>query len=180
MLPIKTILCPTDFSDASIEAMKQAGELAAHFDAELLLLHVTQTLDPVYGFAPYTGIVINIEALRRSVHQGAHDELNELAASPDFADLYTRVLVREGHPASQIVDAAEFEGADLIVISTHGQTGWNHLASGLVTESVIRAAKCPVLTVSPRKTDGPAEIVRYDSADHSENLRHVHEHQLAW
>lgn len=150
MLPIKRILCPTDFSDFSIDALKKAGEMATNFGAELLILHVTQTVEPVYGFAPYSGAAINVESLRHAVHEGAQRELNDLAERPEFADLHVRTLVREGHPPKQIIEAAQSENADLIVISTHGLTGWRHLVSGSVAENVVRTATCPVLVVPVR------------------------------
>ena len=153
MLPIKRILCPTDFSDFSIDALEKAGGLAANFDAELLILHVTQTVEPVYGFAPYSGATTNVESLRRAVYEGAQRELEELSGRSEFADLRTRTLVREGHPPKQIVEAAQFEKADLIVISTHGLTGWRHLIFGSVAENVVRTATCPVLVMPSRKPD---------------------------
>ncbi len=151
MLPIKRILCPTDFSDFSIDALKKAGELAVNLGAELLILHVTQTVEPVYGFAPYSGAAINVESLRHAVHEGAQRELNDLAQRPEFADLPIRTLVREGHPPKQIIEAAQSENADMIVISTHGLTGWRHLVSGSVAENVVRTATCPVLVVPVRE-----------------------------
>jgi len=70
-----------------------------------------------------------------------------------FADLIPSVKVHEkvelGNPDVNIVEAAEKEGADLIVLSTHGRTGLSHMLLGSVTERVVRHASCPVLSIRP-------------------------------
>lgn len=153
MLPFKRILCATDFSDFSIEALDKACQLATHFGAELLAVHVTQTVEPVYGFAPYSVTPIQVDELKHAVHEGAEAELKKLLELSQFAPIRTRAIVREGHPAKQIVELASDENADLIVISTHGLTGWRHLVSGSVAENVVRLAACPVLVVPAREAE---------------------------
>lgn len=150
MLPIKRILCATDFSDFSIEALDKACQLASHFGAELLVVHITQTVEPVYGFAPYAVSPVQVDELKHAVHEGAEAELKKLLEPSQFTHVRARAIVREGHPATQIIELASDEDADLIVISTHGLTGWRHLVSGSVAENVVRMATCPVLVVPAR------------------------------
>ena len=150
MLPFKRILCATDFSDSSIEALDKACQLASHFGAELLAVHVTQTVEPIYGFAPYSVTPIQVDELKHAVHEGAEAELKKLLERPQFAPIHTRAIVREGPPAQQIIELASDEDADLIVISTHGLTGWRHLISGSVAENVVRMATCPIVVVPAR------------------------------
>jgi nucleotide-binding universal stress UspA family protein len=66
--------------------------------------------------------------------------------------------VREGHPATETVRVAQEVGADLIVMGTHGRTGFQRFVLGSVTETVLRRAPCPVLTVPPRASDHPRSM----------------------
>jgi nucleotide-binding universal stress UspA family protein len=151
MLPLRSIICPTDFSELSREALQRAGELAAHFDAELCLLHVMQPLQPLMGLAPYAGVGAfdassYEEAARAAAEQGLRALLEEYAGE----NVRVRSLLRQGYPADEIVGAAAREEADLIVIATHGRSGWRRHIFGSVTERVLRLAPCPVL-VNPAR-----------------------------
>ena len=153
MLPLKRILCPTDFSEFSIDALYKAAELATQFGADLYVIHIVEVVEPVYGFAPYSGAPIDVESLRKAIFKGAEIELNKLLEGSEFKDITTCALLREGHAAKQIVAAAQEAEVGLIVIATHGQTGWRRLISGSVAERVVRTATCPVLVVPSRKPD---------------------------
>ena len=144
MDPFKRILCPLDFSDPSHEALKKATELASHFGSELLILHVIPAVplpaDPNYIFSA-------VDDYEDALHQDAEQRLAEVIAKQIPKGINCRPLVRHGDPASEIVLAAEEEKVDLLVISTHGHTGLNHLVFGSVAEKVVRHAHCPVLTI---------------------------------
>lgn len=143
MLPLQKILCPIDFSDASFAAMKQAGELAQHFGASLVVLHVLTPLAPEIGAEVYMASRSyeddNLAATQR--------DLQAAVAQSAPVGVETHVLTRIGRAADEIVAAAEIEEADLIVIATHGLTGWRHLVFGSVAEQVVRSAPCAVLTI---------------------------------
>jgi nucleotide-binding universal stress UspA family protein len=132
------ILVPSDFSDASLSALRHASQLALSCGAELSLLHVgperrrdTKTLtDP---------------------RAAAIQKLEQLIPPEELLQLKTKFLAHEGHAARTIVETAKEIAADLIVMVTHGRTGFFHLALGSVTESVLRMAPCPVLTVLAEK-----------------------------
>lgn len=146
MLPITKILCPVDFSDFSYQALDKAGELAAHFGAELFVLHVMQTLETPYSIAPYEGMIsFDVTAYEKALREGAKHHLQEVIERQHPPGVELRPLLREGHAAQQIVEAAQAAEADLIVLSTHGLGGWRHLVFGSVAEKVIRLAHCPVL-----------------------------------
>ena len=144
MLPIRKILCPTDFSEPSYAALQTAAELAAHFGATLCLLHVTPTMPP----APTDLLVVstNSEYYEHSMQADAAQRLQTMVRSRVPGDVQAYPLVRSGDAATQIVQAADDEHADMLVISTHGLTGWRHLVFGSVAETVVRLARCPVLT----------------------------------
>jgi nucleotide-binding universal stress UspA family protein len=144
MLPIKLVLAPTDFSDVSVETVARARELAEHFGAELLVLHVippipTLPSDPHYNF--------EVPAYQEALRENAKRQIEEAAPDPVASGLKSQTLVSYGDPAKEIVRIAEEQSVDMIVIATHGLTGWQHLVFGSVAEKVVRTAKCPVLTV---------------------------------
>lgn len=155
MLPFKKILCPTDFSEPSYLALKDAGELALHFASELLVIHV---IPPVPGQYPYPDPPVSTsfgEALyQQELAISTEDALKEAVAQKVSPKVRTLATVVTGEPAQEIVRFAGEEYADLIVIATHGLTGWRHLVFGSVAEGVVRLAPCPVLTIrAPREEE---------------------------
>lgn len=142
MFPLKKIICPLDFSPTSYDALKSAQQLAERVDAELILVHVIAFPSPNdHGFT-------SEEEAHGYARQNAEKQLNEIIATRLGHLKGARFIICSGSPAGQlIVDAARGEGADLIVIGTHGWTGWRRLVLGSVTEEVMHFAQCPVLTV---------------------------------
>jgi nucleotide-binding universal stress UspA family protein len=138
MLPIRTILHPTDFSAPSANAFEVACALARDYGARLILLHVRPP-DVIYG----DGYVLPPDPgpIRR--------ELLAMLNGIRPADPALRVerVLEEGDPAEGIVEKARQVPCDLIVMGTHGRTGVGRLLMGSVAEAVLRRAPCPVLTV---------------------------------
>jgi nucleotide-binding universal stress UspA family protein len=83
------------------------------------------------------------------IREGTMDELQQFAAPAADAGVVADVRLREGHVAREVLRDADSSGADLIVIGTHGRSGFERLALGSVTEKVLHTAKCPVLAVPP-------------------------------
>ncbi len=144
MLPIERILCPTDFSDASRGSVEAGVELARHFGAELILLHVVPVLP---ALPPDPNFVFRVPEFERLLHADAEKRLGELRAAVAGRDVPARVVVAHGSAADEILAVARRERADVVVIATHGSTGLGHLVFGSVAEKVVRHAECPVLTV---------------------------------
>ena len=146
MLPFKKILCPTDFSEPSYEAIKTAGELAFHFGSELCLLHVVSPVPMV----PIGGelSVFNVSLYEQELEDSSKRTLEEIVNHLEWKELKTRLIALRGNPADEIVRIAEEEKVDLIVIATRGRTGLDRLIFGSVAEKVVRLAKCPVLIVA--------------------------------
>jgi nucleotide-binding universal stress UspA family protein len=149
MLPLHKIVCPTDFSEPSYEALAKAAELAAHFNAELYLVHVVP-LTPPFPSDMFVGAIDTAES-DRAREEAAVTQLNEVVTKRLAGIARVHPVVKIGFAANEIACVAEDEGADLIVISTHGMTGWHHLIFGSVTDKVLRMAKCPVLIVRSRQ-----------------------------
>ena len=144
-MPLHTILCPTDFSEASYEALDTAIELALHFQAELCLAHIVPPVpataaDPIF-------LARGAEDYSRELYADAQDRLNAIIKDRIASEVRTRSVISLGDAADEIVQLADKEGAELIVISTHGLTGWRHLVFGSVAEKVVRLARRPVLVI---------------------------------
>ena len=144
MLPFRKILHPTDFSAPSQEALNAAKELAAHFSAELVIVHVVSAV-PLLPVMEGTSS-FDVETYQAELVACSRQALEDLL-SRHFPQGGVRSDLLHGNPADQIVRIAEKEGIDLIVLATHGQTGWRHLVFGSVAARVVRLAPCPVLTI---------------------------------
>jgi nucleotide-binding universal stress UspA family protein len=151
MLPLRRILCPTDFSDHSLRAVRAGVELARHFGSRLDLLYAVppvpasqalyssddNSLVPSFDVKGYS------EHLKRS-HEAGLDGIIEREI-PGSLEAGRAVLF--GRAAEQIAEFVRDNDIDLIVIATHGRTGLPHVLLGSVTEKLVRLAACPVLTV---------------------------------
>ena len=144
--PIKKIILATDFSSVSKDASNRALFLARAYKAELMVLHVLDVNAwsfPSYYFFTVEGFDRLAES-QEQVRQQGKDALKKLA---DSLDLDVKTIFTEGDPGHEIVRVAEERKADLIVLGTHGQTGWKHFVLGSVAELVVRHAPCAVLTI---------------------------------
>jgi nucleotide-binding universal stress UspA family protein len=157
MLPVRKIVGATDFSIAGYPAVVTAGELAFHFGAELILMHVVQPVPPPPQVPPDCMAMLpsrsEIERYERDEKSRCLEELKRLIVERLPKGLSCRPIAEVGSAADEIVRLAESENVDLLVIATHGRTGWRRLAFGSVAEKVIRTATRPVLVVqSPSQT----------------------------
>jgi nucleotide-binding universal stress UspA family protein len=143
MYQIRRILCPTDFSDASAHAIEQAIALAARHKARITALHVHR---PPYVALP--GLPV-MEGLDTDLSRVQEETAARFRAATD-GGVDVDVLIDVGEPADRILDRADALSADMIVMGTHGASGFQHFVLGSVTEKVLRKANCAVLTVPPR------------------------------
>ena len=137
------ILATTDFSPNSDKAVDYAIQLAKRLGAKLTLLHVVP--EPSALDYPIEGI--SSEEIK-GWQQAAEKRLAEQVARAKLAYEEVESVQRTAlHPRDEIVQAASELSADLLVISTHGYTGWKHLLFGSDAEIIIEHATCPVLVV---------------------------------
>jgi nucleotide-binding universal stress UspA family protein len=142
---LKRILVPVDFSAASNNAVEHARRLGAFTGAELIFLHVVVP-DAPFGCADLPAICSN------QLKENAEENLRRLARTArNGGDQSAQSLVRWGLPAHEVVEEAQDSDVDLIVIATHGYTGWKHFCIGSTAEKVVRAAPCPVLVVREKE-----------------------------
>jgi nucleotide-binding universal stress UspA family protein len=145
MIAFRQILCPVDFSEFSRHAIDHAVAIAQWYGGTVTALHVMHPIpyaDPLMASA----IVFTPEDLERS-----RRDLAQFIAQETSHPVNTVVV--QGTAAPTIVHEAATMPADLIVLGTHGRSGFEHLMLGSVTERVLRKAPCPVLTVPHRMPD---------------------------
>jgi nucleotide-binding universal stress UspA family protein len=159
---IQRILCPIDFSETSRHALDHAAALARWYEAQISLLYVHPVLaitsmSPGLPLMPGVMLTpVDRAAVAASLEAFAKDEVG--------AGLSMTREVLEGNAASEIATYAREHGMQLIVLGTHGRSGFERLAMGSVAEKVLRTAECPVLTVPPRVPDRvpvPAALFRH-------------------
>ena len=151
MLPLKKILCPTDFSEPSYAALDHAIELAAHFEAELCLLHVVPFSPASADFTGMSAVMVAGPS-DAELRDDATRLLHAVATRRVPTGVKLRCEVKMGYADKEIVCAAEDQKFDLLVIATHGLSGWRHLVFGSVAEAIVRQSRCPVLTVHAAPT----------------------------
>ena len=141
---IRSILVPVDFSDCSLAGLRYAVRFAKELGARIIVLHVTD-LGPVMmttGRGDYDSPTY-IEAARRR----CSDQIKSFLKRVNFDGVPVDASAVAGYCPGAIYEAAAKEGADLIVISTHGRTGLRRAFIGSVAEGTVRHAACPVLVV---------------------------------
>jgi nucleotide-binding universal stress UspA family protein len=144
MFTPKRILIPLDFGEPARHALEHAGAIAERFEASLDLLHVVPNPyldDPAGLYLPLPPTYLN------ELVNDAQKRLGSALATADQERFNARIIVKVGDPVVQIVEYAQVEPIDLIVMGTHGRSGAAHLFLGSVAERVVRTAPCPVLTV---------------------------------
>jgi universal stress protein A len=145
VIEIRSILAPTDFSAHSEKAMRYACGLAERVGAELHLLHILSEILPA-GPDPLLMPVMPPEYYEEN-EQRARETLSRLLDPAWGSPRSVVTTVRWGSPVESIVNYADEQKIDLIVIATHGRTGLSHVLLGSVAERIVREAPCPVLTI---------------------------------
>jgi nucleotide-binding universal stress UspA family protein len=140
---IKKIILATDFSDISKDASSHALLLARTYKAELKVLHVFDIKPGSIPSHDYLATDAVVESLEEAIQQGKN-ALEELEKS---FDLGVETIFTEGDPSHEIIRVAEELNADLIVLGTHGHSGWKRFTIGSVAELVVRYAPCAVLVI---------------------------------
>jgi nucleotide-binding universal stress UspA family protein len=158
-LKIKKILYATDLSKNSSFAFLYATDMARRYDAKIVMLHAIEPI-PAYA-AAYTGIT---DELKRKQQEETVEEIKnrlggfcrraEAQIGPPCFDLVSKILVPRGHPPEEILNAADEEGCDVIVLGTHGKGFLAHTFLGSVSSAVLNRTQKPVLIIPlpPEKT----------------------------
>jgi len=144
MNSIKRILVPIDFSDYSRNALKYAVNFATHFQAKIFLIYV---VEPMIYPADFSMGQVSIPSVDVDMNERAREELNSLIKQELSENIEVEIIIKTGKPFVEINETAGEKDVDLLIISTHGHTGVEHLLFGSTAEKVVRKAPCPVLTL---------------------------------
>ena len=150
MLDLRHILCPIDFSEPSRHALEHAVPLAQWYGAQLTALHVRHQAmmpQPPMLFAEMETLDAEGEQVER--------DLNVWLNGARHAGVRTDARFERGDPATRILQCAESLPADLVVLGTHGFSGFQRFILGSVTESLLHRCPRPVLTVPPSSLTRP-------------------------
>ena len=142
---MRNILVASDFSKASRRAFATAIKTARNSGATLTIVHVIAPFVPV-GPDQYIG-PDTWEQLDEQAHAWATRHLKTLAARAKAAGVRAKVLLADGHAAKEVTRAARRLHADLVVIGTHGRTGFAKLLLGSIANQIVATSRCPVMTV---------------------------------
>ena len=168
MIDVKAILCPVDFSDVSRHALAHAVQLARWFQSELTVLHVYLMPAPAstvwFAGVPDPNRAVDIhEAITVApeyAHREVQAELARFVASVDATGVDVEVRARMGRLPNGILEEANALQSGMVVLGTHGHSGFKRWAIGSVAEKVLRRARCPVLTVPPPVTEPPIDTAQ--------------------
>ena len=143
---MKKLLLATDLTEASASATDEAFELASRLDASLLVVSV---IDPGSLLLPGGRFRVRVDQVRERREKLAQGLVERGRA----AGIDVSFLIWSGDPGDMIIEAAEAEHADMILVGSHGRGAVGRLFLGSVSEHVVRNAPCPVLVVRPK--EGP-------------------------
>lgn len=141
---VKKILFPTDFSDMANGALPAAVSFAKLYGATLHIVHVVENIFDISGFyVPH----LPADEMYENMKEYAEKELQNSLSERITDAVETATCILAGSPADQIVEYANNNEIDIIVIASHGRSGLEHLFFGSVTEKVLRKCKCSILVV---------------------------------
>ena len=164
------ILCPTDFSSGSQQALRVAARMAIEGNAELVVTHAWYVPPSAYSgeyvFAPQT-----IQSIVDDAQRGLD---NAVAEATQYGAKNVSGKLVTGTPWAEIVSQLEKQAFDLCVIGTHGRTGLSRILLGSVAEKVVRHSPCSVLAVRPDGEVKPFSHVLVPT-DFSDYARHAFE-----
>lgn len=157
------ILVPIDMSVFSVTALRYAQDIAEHFGAEIVVVHIAEDDDVAARISKKEREQMGLPEIDQRLKSGiAHMLLDHNVVTHSL-----RIEIRHGSPAQEIVASVADLHADLIVMCTHGRSGLSHVLMGSVAEKVVRSAACPVLTVKP---DEFREVINVTQEDITEGL----------
>jgi nucleotide-binding universal stress UspA family protein len=160
MVRLAEILCPVDLSETSAHALGHAVAMARRYKARLTVVEVSWSGYPVVAY-PVGAPIATPPMMPPPQLDELREELRAFADRANAADLKMDLHIREGAVVPMILDEAKAIDADLIVMGTHGRSGFDRLLLGSVTEKVLRKAECAVMTVPlADRTTTPAPAAR--------------------
>jgi nucleotide-binding universal stress UspA family protein len=163
MLEIRVIICPIDFSSISVRAYRHALSLAEHYQARLLAVHIVEEWR--HPSADFAASAYDLNEFYKGLHETGSRRLREFVKSHTHDEMEPELIVERGTAPDSILTLAQTQMADVLVMGTHGQRGFDRLVLGSTTDRVMRTAPCPVIVVPPQDTMA--------AGDDLHNIRHL-------
>lgn len=148
-LEFNKILIPTDFSENSKKAISYGIEFSKIFNSELYLIFV---IEPTFYPSDLGLSQVPLYPINTEINQKAEEKLMKLAEEFNTTNIKFNYIVKTGKPFIEIIQTAEELKVDLIIISTHGHSGFEQIIFGSTAEKVVRKSSVPVLTIRCQKT----------------------------
>ena len=160
---MKKVLFPTDFSQASLNAFPYALQIAAGSDAEIVTMHIySQPLAPTVA---HFNFLHNNEGLfawpEFDNYNIAVRTLRQIADDSKYDQVKLKHILKAGHPATEIINAAALENADIIVMGNSGASGLKELLKGCTAEQVINRSTIPVVAIPRNFSKGRIATILY-------------------
>lgn len=151
MCELSKVLVPIDFSEASEKILHYGAAVAKQFKATLLIVHVVESFEKYSAISSMPHI--SFGELEKDLRKGAERHMERfldktLGEEPEVA---FQSMIMAGKITEVINSVAKSEGADLIVMGTHGYKGLERMLFGSVAEGVVKTAPCPVLSINPNQ-----------------------------
>jgi nucleotide-binding universal stress UspA family protein len=170
-LGVRNVLLLTDFSECSTRALDYAVGIAQRYEAQLHLLHCVDSTPFNLAEDPEA-----IQTTRDDARAALEKIADGISRQPRMRNVVAKVVAAAGTLTRILPQAVKDLDADLIIVGTHGRTGWRKLALGSVAEAVIDQAPCPVLTVGPStnrtriQESGPSNILLASAGSNRSHL----------
>ena len=150
-LAVKKIVVPVAFDETSEESFEVAVGLARSFGASIHAVHAVHAVEPPV-VSPSVVFGAETMMIPSEVERDSRDKLNEIVQRQSALGVPIESSVRIGDPARVIEDVVREQGADLVVIGTHGRRGLARAFLGSVAEKVVRTSPVAVLTIPHHRT----------------------------
>jgi len=139
---MKNILVPTDFSDCAYDAVQTAADIARKQGAKIRLLHVYER--PIYGFVDISVDHEENHKLKKEIQE----KFEKLLKDDALKDLDVATSLAWDDPLWETINHEDFQGHDLVVMGTHGASGFKEVFIGSNAEKVVRSSSIPVLSIN--------------------------------
>jgi len=159
MLPLKRILCPTDYSEDARSALRVANEMALYFAADLTLVHVLPPAkDPAWPVDGYHVVPVDVGHTPQDHLRNAQQSLSQEANNYISRDVSLNLEVLRGDPADEILELASRICTEMIVLATHGHSRLRTAILGSTADRIVRLAPCPVITLHAGQETSPGPV----------------------
>lgn len=144
---MKKILVPTDFSEQAENALKVAAQMARKFNGEIYLLHMLELPLQLVGTGSAVGGGSNSLPEALYFMKLAKKRFSEILTAPYLQDIKVHETVEFHQAFEGIMEVSEKYGCDIIIMGSHGATGFKEMFIGSNTEKVVRNSHIPVLVI---------------------------------